>query len=299
MSEQLRLLPGLDPDALIAEAKERWDPIKTFCMFSGGNDSTAVAYRCRDHYDELFFIDTGTGVDEGDGGLSVISHVQTVAAELGKPLTIGHAGDAYENMVLGGGHIISRGRLKGEPDPGIGFPGPGMHGRAYNRLKERQIEDLKRSVKQGHHRNANVLMISGVRRDESAQRSKRLPLTETGSTKYVNPLIDWTRYDLLRYRQENGLPESDVAALAHMSGECLCGAFHKAGTEREMWSSLFPKTFGRIEALERKAEAQGFRFCRWGGFDLEGNLSTEVSAEETGVACTDCTMEMALQEQAA
>ena len=51
-----------EPVGLIEEAKERWTPIKTFCLFSGGGDSGVLAHRCRDHYDALFYIDTGTAI---------------------------------------------------------------------------------------------------------------------------------------------------------------------------------------------------------------------------------------------
>lgn len=294
MSEQLRMIPGLDPDDLIAEAKARWQPIKTYCMFSGGNDSMAVAHRCRDDYDALFFIDTGTGVDEGESGPSIVRHVQQAAAWLGKPLVMIPAGDAYRRMILGG-TIRSRGKHEGTPEPGLGFPGPGMHGRAYIRLKERQIEELVRRTKRGQHRNAAVLLVSGVRRDESPRRAKRMPLTEHGSAKYVNPLIDWTSHDLARYRSEHSLPESDIAALLHRSGECNCGAFAKADEERPMLRSLFPQTFARIEALEREAEAAGIRWSRWGGYDLDGIRTNEKSAEDTGPACTDCPTQYAME----
>lgn len=283
MTEQLRLVPGEDPDRLLAMAKERWNPIRTYCMFSGGNDSTAVAHRFRDQYDALFHINTETGVEE-EGGPSVIAHVRSVAEFLRKPLYVVSAGDAYTHMVLGGGVRPSDGR----PHVALGFPGPGQHGRAYTRLKERQVEAAVRETKRGHHRSSAVLFISGIRRDESQRRKGRMPLTEHGSAKYVNPLIDWTGADLLRYRREHDLPESDVSALAHRSGECNCGAFAKADIERPMMADLFPQTFGRIREMEVEAERRGLRWCRWGGFDREGNRCTDESDEQVGPACAGC-----------
>ncbi|MBS1885651.1 MAG: hypothetical protein JSU06_00515 [Actinobacteria bacterium] len=51
-----------DPDALIAAAKEWWSPLRTVCLLSGGTDSGVLAHRCREHYDELLYIDTGTAI---------------------------------------------------------------------------------------------------------------------------------------------------------------------------------------------------------------------------------------------
>ena len=60
-AEQIRLIPGEDPDDLVERAKEEHAPLRTFGLFSGGGDSMVTAHRCRDHYDELVFIDTGNG----------------------------------------------------------------------------------------------------------------------------------------------------------------------------------------------------------------------------------------------
>ncbi len=286
-AEQLCLTPAADPDRLITEAKLRWSPIRTYCLFSGGSDSTVLAHRCHPHYDALCYVDTGTAAEEGPGGPSVLAHVQGVAAWLEKPLVVIAAGDAYRMMVLGG-QLIRRGSLAGTPERGHGFPGPGQHGKAYSRLKERQLEELVRRAKRGHPRGASVLLLSGVRRAESQRRAKRMPLTERGSRKFVNPLIDWSNQTVERYRRTNQLPQSDVSALLHRSGECNCGAYASAEDERAMLSSLFPRTWGRIAQLEAEAQARGIRWCRWGGYDLAGNRATDISRERVGELCQSC-----------
>lgn len=321
MSDQARLF-ARSPEDLVAEAKERWQPIKTFCMFSGGNDSSVVAHRCREHYDALYHIDTGTGVEEGRPDLSVIAHVQRTAAELGKPLVIVPAGTAYERLVLGAPgwarEFYARYRRRGEGAQAFvertsalptkakrmamgvhlaprGFPGPGRHGAAYDRLKGRQTEELLRRTKEGHSARASVLFLSGIYSDESQRRATRSPLTEKGSAKFVNPLVDWTKGDFARYRVEHELRQSDVAALLHRSGECNCGAYAKAEEERAMLSGFCPRTFARIADLERRAEAAGVRWCRWGGYDVEGRRSNEVSDEEVGPECVQCALQTALE----
>jgi len=275
MTEQIALLPGLDPDELVAEAKAEHQPIRTVALFSGGGDSMVTAHRCREHYDELAFIDTGTATP------GVTAFVQEAADWIGKPLRVmEHDDDAYRKIVLG------------DPDRGwkpMGFPGPGQHGLVYNRLKQRQIERLLREAKVGHPRNARVLFLSGIRRAESMRRAKREPITRVYSMVFCSPLIDWTGADMRRYRDEHGLPMSDVAALMHRSGECNCGAFANAGDERAMMRDLWPAWWReRIESLEAEAEAAGIRFCRWGGYDLDGNRAGDKSAERPGLLCSSC-----------
>jgi 3'-phosphoadenosine 5'-phosphosulfate sulfotransferase (PAPS reductase)/FAD synthetase len=172
-----------------------------------------------------------------------------------------------------------------------GFPGPGAHGRAYNRLKERQIMALLRESKQGHSSRARVLFLSGIRRAESRRRSKREAINRLPgkSAVFVNPLIDWTGEDMRGYRREHDLPESPASALLHRSGECNCGAFAKADEERPMLQALYPDFFASvIESLEREAQAAGVRWCRWGGYDVDGNRAGETSRERPGLLCESC-----------
>lgn len=268
--EQARLLPGEDPDALVARAKAEHDPIRTFCLFSGGGDSLVTAHRCREHYDELVFIDTGTAVP------GVREFVEEAADWIGKPLRVlTQDFDAFRLLVLGGTD------WKGREWHVLGFPGPAQHGRAYNRLKERPLEGLLRDTKEGFPRSARVMALTGIRRAESARRAKRHPINRKGSMVFVNPLIDWTGHDMRRYRTDHGLPQSEVAALLHRSGECNCGCFADEG-EREMLRALWPAWFEeRIGAIEREAERLGLPCPRWGG-------DREQPAGPAGELCSTC-----------
>jgi 3'-phosphoadenosine 5'-phosphosulfate sulfotransferase (PAPS reductase)/FAD synthetase len=298
------------PDEVIAAARSEHEPVAVWCLFSGGNDSTVLAHRCREQYDGLAWIDTGTAVP------GVETFVRSYAEWIGKPLRILRAGDAYRTMVLGdlvwwarfiAAHdreptltikqLVARdtarcGRASGGELGQVphGFPGPGAHGRAYTRLKERQIMALLRESKQSHSPRARVLFLSGIRRAESRRRSKREATSRLRgkSAVFVNPLIDWTGQDMHGYRREHDLPESPAAALLHRSGECNCGAFAKADEERAMLKALYPEFFAGIEKLEAEARAAGVRWCRWGGYDLEGNRAGEVSRERPGLLCESC-----------
>lgn len=269
--EQTSFLPKLDPFEVIAKACEAYEPVSSWCMFSGGNDSTVLAHLARDHYDGLCFIDTGTGVNEGPG-FSVTEFVEEFAAHLGKPLRIMSAGNAFEKLVMELG----------------GFPGPAGHGRAFTRLKERQIEALVKREKVGKSRLANVMLLTGKRRAESARRSQTTKgIEKRGGQLYVNPLIDWTKRDMVSYRREHKLPESPVAAMLGMSGECGCGAFRSPG-EWEMRSQIAPRWAAGMTALEQRAEAAGVHACRWGGFDKNGKAVTGEQAAPVGALCDSC-----------
>lgn len=313
--DQLRLIEGENPDALVAKAKRRWEPIATFCLFSGGDDSGVLAHRCRRHYDALFFIDTGIAIP------GVLEFVRDYARWLGKPLITKSSAGAYRRLVIGDERWWHRyrredrglsleqfkardkrlhGQYEGTVRPGgyqlgyypWGFPGVGGHGKAYSQLKERRIEELIAEAKVGRPRSANVLLLSGVRRAESRTRSKYLPLSERGAGKYVNPLIDWTAAEMGRYRSEHEIPRSDVAALLHRSGECNCAARGSWWEERGLLKSFWPRWFEEtIESLEAEAEALGVRWCRWGGFDLEGNRAGAEGEEEPGPLCARCVSE--------
>lgn len=267
----LRLIPREAPEDWIARARENHNPIKTFCLFSGGSDSLVLAHRCAEAYDELVHIDTGTAVP------GVLDHVRAAADRLGKPLRVlTHEDDAYRYLVLGG--TDSSGR---EYTP-LGFPGPAQHGRAYTRLKERLLERLLKETKEGHPRTARVMALSGIRRSESARRSNRSPITRRGSLVFVNPLIEWSDSEMAEYRDRHDLRVSEVAALLHRSGECQCGAFADKD-EREMLRSLWPEWFEeRIGSLEREAEEMGLTYSRWGA-NREGFVRGD-----SGELCSSC-----------
>lgn len=237
---------------------------KVYALFSGGNDSAVLLHWAWNALgyglDGAAFIDTGTAIP------GVREFVVEFCAERQIPLAIFEAGDAFDHLVLELG----------------GFPGPAGHGRAYTRLKERQIAALIRGAKR--KRSDRIVLLTGKRRAESARRAKTtVGVERKGASVWVNPLADWGSRDMRQYRAEHRLPQSDVAALCHRSGECNCGAFAAPG-EREMLKSLWPTWFeGRIEALEARAAAAGVTNCRWGE-----RPGPKGPLPKSGAMCTDC-----------
>ena len=137
---EARLFGNATPESVIAEAEERYGPfVARVCLFSGGNDSLATAHRCRDFYDELVWVNTGTAVP------GVAEFCAEAADWLGKPLRVYNAPEGeYRRIVVGG--LDAKGNEK-QP---LGFPGPMQHTRCYVNLKERAIEAMVREKKEGH-----------------------------------------------------------------------------------------------------------------------------------------------------
>lgn len=313
------MLPGESPESVVQRAVTLNDPIARWCLFSGGNDSTVLAHRCAEHYEGLAWIDTGLALP------GVAEFVAEFARWIDKPLRVLHAGNRYEDLVCGDNRWWERmaecrdlygawwsiedmrewnkstwgqeaGVVKRGPQKGLdlgqfphGFPTGATHGRTQNRLKQRQIEAFVRDLKTGHPRTARVLFLTGIRRAESKQREKYAAITREGGAAYANPLIDWKDHDMRRYRAAHAIPESDAAAIMHRSGECNCGAHANARDEAALLRSVYRDWWDAVIApIEAKAERLGVRWCRYGGYDLDGNRATEKDDGESLGLCQDC-----------
>jgi 3'-phosphoadenosine 5'-phosphosulfate sulfotransferase (PAPS reductase)/FAD synthetase len=200
-------------------------------MFSGGNDSTVMAYVMRKHLTHLIHADTGVGLQ------ATRQFVEETAAALGLPLltpTAPRPEDRYSALVRQ-----------------YGFPGPGMHTKMYNRLKERAWREARRHlVTDGHHQ--RMIFVAGRRRNESTRRAKVPELEREDSVVWVSPMVLWTKLDLNTYRRMHDIPVNPVYEVLHMSGECLCGCYAQEG-EREWLFRWFPEdgSIRQIQQLER------------------------------------------------
>jgi 3'-phosphoadenosine 5'-phosphosulfate sulfotransferase (PAPS reductase)/FAD synthetase len=310
--------PGLA--GAVGEAKERlrrmvaeFEIEQVFCLTSGGNDSSVTAHMLRDHYSALVHVDTGTSLPEPRGRNDVLAFVERFATLIDKPLLVYSAGDAFETMVLGRDYFWTafeeaRGedpglgleafidRERAKPDKGVapgmplGFPGPGGHRFPYRYLKERQVDTLIREHKR--HRLENIGLLTGVRAAESLRRMGwTTDVRKDGSKIWLSPILHLTDEQMAEYRAVHDLPQSDVAALLHRSGECNCGAFLARG-EREEVFSLFPEFRAFIEPLEAEARRREIRGCRWGARPLsQAQLWDDEDAQDVhglGAMCSSC-----------
>jgi 3'-phosphoadenosine 5'-phosphosulfate sulfotransferase (PAPS reductase)/FAD synthetase len=249
--------------SIMQAALEEFKPIAVFAAYSGGNDSVVSShFACTNYAADV--VHCGTRISLQKTRMHVIDTCekfgwvlhQRLAQPEGKPkpldpktLPMGFWQDArtaYEEIVLN-----------------YGFPGPAMHGRMYQRLKERPLARLVAQTKTGHSRRSHVMLVSGIRHDESWIRAGyKRAVQKDGGKVWVNPFYFQTAYDFEVYRQEFGLPRNPVSDRIGFSGECLCGAYAKPG-EKELIRSVEPETIAYIEELERKVEYSGFPWG-WG-----------------------------------
>lgn len=231
-------------------------------LFSGGNDSTVLAHLFRGTATHAAHANTGIGIE------ATRQFVRDTCEAWGLPLIEKHPPTSYRDLVIE-----------------QGFPGPAMHFKMYQRLKERALRKVRAElVTDG--RKQRVVFIAGRRRAESARRSD-IPLHEVdGSTIWTSPLAMWTKPDMQTYRLMAGdVPVNRMSELVGMSGECLCGAFAKPG-ELDMIREHAPDTAEQIDALETEVRAAGWTepYCTWG----HGKGSADVT--KTGRMCTSCTI---------
>lgn len=228
-------------------------------LFSGGNDSTVLAHLFRNFADYAAHANTTIGIEE------TREFVRDCCTKWKLPLLERTAPTSFRELVLE-----------------RGFPGPAMHYKMYQRLKERPLEQVRRELVV-NPRQDRVVFLAGRRRSES-ERRKSIPLHERrGSVIWVSPLAMWTKLDLNLYRKLFAVPRNPVSDALHMSGECLCGAFAHPGEleELEFW---FPTMAQEIRDLETEVRAAGHGepFCQW------GHMKGSSEPPKYGPMCDSC-----------
>jgi len=280
------------PQALLDEAIARHNPSHIFSCLSGGHDSLTVthfaAQYLKDRLDAVVHINTGIGIEE------TREFVRDTCNNFGWRLL---EYKATENT-----------KADGTPDPMIyrdlvlkhGFPGPYGHGLMYARLKERQLKRLIRDHKQ---KGRKILLVSGIRQEESSRRMRlKEPISEQGSFYWVNPFFFQDELFVDRYMKEHALPRNPVKDTFCMSGECLCGAFAHKG-ELEELEFHYPETARVIRDLEKEVRAAGFpwgweeQVPNWWSARQSAKKAGQVDAfeqeteDEIRMMCTTCEIE--------
>lgn len=243
------------PEEIIARAVA-YKPVATYVGFSGGNDSRHVAHWMMNNVPgcEVFHINTGIGIER------TREYVRDTCKEQGWPL---HEIRAKEDCGQDYDALVRRG----------GFPGPDAHGLMYSLLKERAVRLLVRRAKVNHGRNANVMLATGVRYDNSVRRMRYVgqEIRKAGGQLWVNPHYWTTAEERDAYNAVSGIPENPVSRELGMSGECCCGAYAQPG-ERELIRKVCPATGARIDRLEQEVLAAGFTWS-WEGRPPKGGFN--------------------------
>jgi len=241
-------------------------------LFSGGNDSTVLAHMVRHRVDHAVHANTTIGIE------ATRQFVRDTCESWSLDLIERVAPVSYRDLV------VER-----------GFPGPAMHYKMYQRLKERCLNQARNELIE-FPRRERILFIAGRRRAESRRRVS-IPLHETvGSVIWASPLAMWTKEDMALYRaisEQNGdpVPFNSVSDALGMSGECLCGAFAQKG-ELERIRLWYPDTAAEIDRLEVEVRDAGHKepYCVWG--HGKGRPT-----EKTGAMCTSCTLNSGQQPE--
>jgi len=239
-------------------------------LFSGGNDSTTLAHLFRREADYAAHANTTVGIE------STRDFVRNACEEWGLPLIERkppRKSDHYRSLVLD-----------------QGFPGPAMHFKMFQRLKERALMQVRRELV-SDPRKERVVFIAGRRRTES-QRRAYVPVSERrGSVVWVSPLVNWTKLDLNTYRLMAGdVPRNQASDLIHMSGECLCGAFAAPG-EREEIDHWFPTALDEIRELEGALAGRTdipVHRKTWGWGANPALKALDRAPSKSGLLCSSC-----------
>lgn len=253
----------------------------TVVLYSGGNDSTTLAHIFRRDVDCAAHANTTIGIE------ATRDFVRNTCEEWGLPLIERkppRIEDHYRALVLD-----------------QGFPGPGMHFKMFQRLKERALRQIQRELV-ANPRKERVVFLAGRRRQESARRANIPEMERDGSRVYVSPLVNWTKLDLNTYRLMTGdVPRNQASDLIHMSGECLCGAFAAPGERAEI-DAWFPTALDEVRELESliadRADIPEHRKT-WGWGADPAKKALDGKPSKTGALCSSCDVRFAELEDIA
>lgn len=225
------------------EIARQYSASRIFAFFSGGDDSLVATHFGMEHgAHEVIHINTGTGIKQNREFV-----LETVQA-YGWPFRELHPPDwTYRDMVLR-----------------KGFPGPAGHRYAYSWLKERAIAKLVRETKRSRH--DRVILLTGVRRKESARRMGYVQaVLRLGARVWLAPAFEFSKLDIADYKRIHNLPTNPVAKVLGRSGECNCGAFAQQPPSRELVKiqQFDPELHAEIMRLQQDAKEAG-KHWKWG-----------------------------------
>ena len=228
---------------IFRKALEKYSPSSVWALFSGGSDSLAVTHLTSQLYPNFRVAHINTGI----GIKATRDFVIETCNKRNWPLTVFKTPEQYQDLIAA-----------------YGFPGPQLHRKMYNRLKDRCIEELIRENKTEYR--DRILLITGIRQNESKKRMGYTnPINRRGCQVWVNAIFDWSTEQRDKYILDNGLETNPVCKILGYSGECLCGAYavDKNGqTERHLIDTFFPDEAAELRRLEEIAVANG-HFWRW------------------------------------
>lgn len=246
-------------------------------MISGGHDSVTAAHISADILKlfgvdfEVYHGDTTIGIPETQDYVRMICQKYDWKLNIRKaPREIDH----YDNLVIK-----------------FGFPGPtkSAHQIMFRSLKERALNAfVTHECKSAPRKRENVLLLTGVRKDES---KIRMGYTETVTKQkskiWASPIFYLSEDDCEQYMRQNEIPRSPVKDNICISGECLCGAFDKKEEFVELMFH-YPHVANRILELHERAKAAG-KPWGWGVGPIEWRKQEQKKAQgKLNFMCVGC-----------
>ena len=253
---------------ILRESIEAIQPDYIVQMVSGGRDSAcsyAVAEELGVKPDLIIHGKTGTGIP------LTTRFVTDYYGSLGPDFALADAGTTYVDRVMRKGFY------------GVGNE---AHRMSYQELKASPFRAAVSKHLRQRRRGVKVMLINGMRAEESPARQRRPVMNEDGNRKnyWVNVIHHWTTEDRDTYLKAREIPINPVAVQLCRSGECMCGTMQDQGDRREA-SALYPEWGEWLDGLE--AEAIKLHGFGWGA-SAPRNLSDPNQADLFMPACTSC-----------
>jgi len=228
-----------------------YKPYAICVMLSGGDDSLtvlALANYLDIPIDYIIHGNTGTGLPEAT------EFVRDLAKKQKGEYLEGNAKSDYEKYVTR-----------------KGFFGQGKraHSYAYHILKANQFRSLISSNIRKRKRGRNVLLLNGVRIDESENRADNYANTiyrndpAAKSNIWTNLIHYWTKKNCLEFLEAEGVERSPVSICLGRSGECMCGTMQSMA-DRTAAAKFNPDWGKWLDKLERHVVLDKKFPWRWG-----------------------------------
>lgn len=258
---------------VMEDAISAFNPTHIVAMVSGGKDSTCsyqvlkeLGYKA----DLIIHGNTRTGL-QGTTQFVIDNY-----SDDGPDFAIADAGTTYEDKVL---------------DKGFFGTGPSSHVWAYRFLKKDHFNRVMSREIRKRRPGYRVMLVTGARRSESAERAKHLqPFTlepQNKNNAWVPIIIDWTQEDRDQYLHSRKCEINPVAKALCRSGECMCGTMQSKAERIE--AAMYDPQWGEwLDKLEAEViEKHGYG---WGVKPTKPIKQVSVPVSNFfQPMCTDCT----------
>jgi 3'-phosphoadenosine 5'-phosphosulfate sulfotransferase (PAPS reductase)/FAD synthetase len=235
-----------EPQRILTEAIKTYKPAALVCLYSGGYDSAIVTHISH-RLDtcgiplQVWSIDTQLSADGWR------DYVSGIATGQGWPHQI------YDNQA-GFDQFVQFVNEEGCPRTRA------IHSNVYQKLKERGIDAVHMLNKIDRH--DKTLFISGVRRDESPERSDWSEYSKGPKTNkcFVSPVVHWSDGQCNTYRVTHGLPDNPFYNTVRGSGDCQCnwGNFITLRTLQKYSPDLAAGNVAMIDKISRELHGYGW-----------------------------------------